>query len=617
MQKNDLFFDFRYWNCEDEVYRISSLSSVTCAEEVGYAAEYARKVIGECNAADPVFEIQLSLHFSEEIEALIGDAYAENEESYAVVSSLRDKTVKLCASSRRGLIYAVSTLCQLIEANAVCDMGLFDYPDRSVRGYKMYTPAPEGIDDFKQMIDTLLYYKYNAVMIEVGGAMEYKRHPKINEEWVSFCDDLFAHPGKAIELEIHTYPWHKDSIHLENGGGRFITQEQMRDIVSYCKERELVVVPEVPTLSHSDYIVRAYRELAERRDDPDPDTYCPSNPKTYEVVFDIIDEIIDVFEPEYMNIGHDEYYSCGKCELCKDRDPVDIFAEDIAKINDRLKSKRVQTIIWCDKLFEHLTYTEWDGVVHPFGAQADPMLDVPSLLGCKYKIPRDVILLHWCYGSTTVEEERELLDLGFKILYGNYQATALKKYDERREISPGGFFSNWGFINEEYMQRNGQWPVLLSNAYVFWSREGGNVDRDFLDRKIADSLYGRTLHRGSKHKIEIVHTTDYYKKHLMFWCGTLIHDEDWHLGDYEVTYEDGAKTYLPVRYGLNIYSDDAFGKKSTEALGASLPFERDGKMYYKTVFDNPYPDRRIVSIDYKKAMEAKVKLVRFDTFTVK
>ena len=48
-------------------------------------------------------------------------------------------------------------------------------------------------------------------------------------------------------------------------------------------------------------------------------------------------------------------------------------------------------------------------------AQADPMLDVPSFLGCKYKIPRDVILLHWCYGGTTVEEERSfwISDLKF------------------------------------------------------------------------------------------------------------------------------------------------------------------------------------------------------------
>ena len=437
--KNNLFFDFRYFDCSKNIYRISSLSSVVHEPEVGYAADYVRKVIAKCYENDNIFAVSLILNFEDEIKAMIGDAYAENDESYAIVSSLTNKSIKLYASTNRGLIYAVSTLCQLIEADAMCDMVLFDYPDRKIRGYKMYTPAPDGIDDFKEMIDTLVYYKYNSVMIEVGGAMEYKRHPKINEEWGKFCDDLFAHPGKAIDLEIHTYPWHKDSIHLENGGGKFITQEQMKDIVAYCKEREFTVVPEVPTLSHSDYIVRAYRELAERQDDNDPDTYCPSNPKTYEVVFDIIDEVIDVFEPEYMNIGHDEYYSCGKCELCKNKNPVDIFVGDIIKINDYLKSKSVKTIIWCDKLFENLTYVEWDGVVHPFGAQADPMLDVPSLVGCKYKIPRDIILLHWNYTDTTVDEEQELLDLGFKMIYGNYIAKSLEDYDRRRLISPGGF----------------------------------------------------------------------------------------------------------------------------------------------------------------------------------
>ena len=544
---NKLFFDYRYFNCGRDHYRISSLSPVVCETEVGFAAQYVRQVIGKCGEADTVFTIRLVLGFDDKRKTLIGEAYTDNKENYAITSSLQERMITLCASTRRGLIYAVSAFWQLVEADAMCDMVLFDYPDREVRGYKMYTPSPDGIDDFKKMIDTLVYYKYNSVMIEVGGAMEYKRHPRINEEWEAFCEDLFAHPGKAVELEIHTYPWHKDSIHLENGGGKFITQEQMKDIVAYCKERELTVVPEVPTLSHSDYIVRAYRELAERQNDNDPDTYCPSNPKTYEVVFDIIDEVIDVFEPEFMNIGHDEYYSCGKCELCSSKEPTDLFVSDIIKINDYLRSKQVRTIIWCDKLFENLTYVEWDGVVHPFGAQADPMLDVPGFIGCKYKVPRDVLLLNWCYNDTAIEEEQELLDLGFEMLYGNYSAAALKDYDRKRAISDGGFFSNWGFINEEYMQRNGQWRELLANAYIFWSQNGGDIDKTKLYEKIASSLYGRTLRRGSRHKIEIVHTTDFVKEHLMFWCGTLIHDEDWHLGDYEITYENGAQTLLPVK----------------------------------------------------------------------
>ena len=31
------------------------------------------------------------------------------------------------------------------------------------------------------MIDLLVYYKYNSIILEIGGAMEYKRHPEINE----------------------------------------------------------------------------------------------------------------------------------------------------------------------------------------------------------------------------------------------------------------------------------------------------------------------------------------------------------------------------------------------------------------------------------------------------
>ena len=158
---------------------------------------------------------------------------------------------------------------------------------------------------------------------------------------------------------------------------------------------------------------------------------------------------------------------------------------------------------------------------------------------------------------------------------------------------------------------------LAMTAFAGWSQNGGDIDKTKLYDKIASSLYGRTLRRGSRHKIEIVHTTDFVKEHLKFWCGTLIHDEDWHLGDYEITYENGTQTLLPVKYGWNIYTDHMPQYKSNEALGASLPFEYEGKIYYKTVFDNPYPARKIEKITYKSRMEAEVELLSFQTITVK
>ena len=47
-----------------------------------------------------------------------------------------------------------------------------------------------------------------------------------------------------------------------------------------------------PLLSHSDYICLAHPELREREEDPYPDTYCPSNPDTYRIVFDILEDCL-------------------------------------------------------------------------------------------------------------------------------------------------------------------------------------------------------------------------------------------------------------------------------------------------------------------------------------
>ena len=104
---------------------------------------------------------------------------------------------------------------------------------------------------------------------------------------------------------------------MENGGGNFLTQEEVRDLADYCRERMLEVIPEVPSLGHCDYLMMGHMDIAERPEDPYADTYCPSNPASYELLFDVLDEVIEVFNPEVINIGHDEYYTIGVCEKCR------------------------------------------------------------------------------------------------------------------------------------------------------------------------------------------------------------------------------------------------------------------------------------------------------------
>ena len=48
----------------------------------------------------------------------------------------------------------------------------------------------------------LLYYRYNTVILEVGGAMEYKRHPEINESWESYCCEMARIPSAPTRCRI-------------------------------------------------------------------------------------------------------------------------------------------------------------------------------------------------------------------------------------------------------------------------------------------------------------------------------------------------------------------------------------------------------------------------------
>ena len=57
------------------------------------------------------------------------------------------------------------------------------------------------------------------------------------------------------------YP--KNSFHYENGGCSFLTREEIAFIVNYCRERGFEIIPEVPSLSHTDYLLYNHPELAE------------------------------------------------------------------------------------------------------------------------------------------------------------------------------------------------------------------------------------------------------------------------------------------------------------------------------------------------------------------
>lgn len=605
----DMFFAFRYAKRCGGAFVLSAQSAVN-AQTNGYAKKYMEKLLAGLPREGKKMNISLSLGYSAALKEEIGGAFAENSESYAI--RIQEDAMELCAETERGLIYAVAETERLLKADALEEMLIFDYPDKAVRGYRIFTPGERETEIFQNMIDLLVSYKYNTVMIEVGGAMEYKRRPEINREWVKWCAEVNKSPDEADRIQHKTFPWTKNSIHTNNGAGGFISQEKMKELIAYCRERELEVIPEVPTLSHSDYIVRPYRDLNERAEDTYPDTYCPSNPKTYEVVFDILDEVIAVFEPNYINIGHDEGYTFAKCEKCRGKDPVELYVGDIVKIHDYLANLGIQTMMWGEKVYGDVYVTDENGKKWPVGGTGSAAQDIPRLADCAGKIPTDVTLLQWYWALVGGDDEKAIADMGYRMIYGNFQGSKLKDYRNRIGIVEGGFVSNWGSAEEVYMQRNGQNYSLLTTAYIFWNGDYCSEDAPEVHEKVKDELYRRYKASLGGAIIELEHTTDAQKPYRPFYDGYYIVPDEWIVGWHEVTYTDGTTAQLPVIYGYNIRGSrqntkagsqlgeaEANVADNIEPIGASYPIARDGKVFYKTAYANPYPEKTVAAIAYR------------------
>ena len=520
---------------------------------------------------------------------------SENEEEYVLEIG---ETSRIYANSDRGFVYGMVTLASL-KGRTFAGI-LRDRPVCSVRGYRVYLPGQENIPVFKAMVDFIAEYKYNTVILEIGGAMEYKRHPEINEKWVEFCSEMYADPHRAAQIEFYTYPWTKNSIHCENGDGGVLTQDECRELAAYCRSRGLEVIPEVPTLSHSDYICLAHPEIAEIAEDAYPDTYCPNHPDTYRYVFDILDEVIEVFRPRQIHIGHDEAYTFGICERCRGIDPVDLYVGDIRKIKEYLDSKNILVSLWAEKLLRAYT-KEGEPIGGTGTVERGDEWPIPPLWECRDKLPEGLLYSHW-YWSFGKEYDRVFHDRGYPMFFGNFDAIDCDDWAERIGWGAlGGWVSNWGSFEEEYMQRNMQYFNLIGAAEAFWNSDFDNSDKKaVLNRTLAEAY--RRKWQNKSHTITIRHRTLENLRHEFFWCGVFIDDKKYRIGSYEVRYADGTVLLLPVKYGTNIGAKAIptypLDPELIQLAGTTLPLGENGDLTYECRYENPRPDVGIESIRY-------------------
>ena len=464
------------------------------------------------------------------------------------------------ASNLRGFVYGGETVIKLLQDGKLPAASISDSPFKPFRGVHLFIPSEAQMDFAKRLIKYLISpMGYNTVILQVSGGMIYERHPKISE--------AFAH---AVEMRAHGWPAFPHSGIAE---GKPITKEMLKQYIAYIRSFGIDVIPEVQSLAHVQYLTIAYPEIAEiaeeesseavdtRVEDTLPSQfykhdYCPSNPRTYEILFDVIDEIIEVFEPkEFVHMGHDEVRSIGICPLCKQKTPARLFAEDVCKIHGYLASKGLKMMMWADMIQPVTKY------------QTPDAIDM---------IPKDIVMLDFIwYFHLDKNIEDNLLEKGFDVLIGNLYSSHFPRYEERirKKGVHGGQISAWVATNESTLQQEGKLYDLLMTAQLLWAESYHRGFRLCYDRmlqhlipQLRDDLRNTVApsRRAGARKVLIAETpgsevkVDGVYDSLIFSHAALrrMTREPWTthsvVANYVIRYADGSEESVPVTYGGNV-----------------------------------------------------------------
>src|ERR1035437_7761691 len=239
-----------------------------------------------------------------------------------------------------------------------------------VRGFCISVPTSANLDEFVKFINTeLAPRQVNTLVVRVEYKYQFKNHPELI--------DSFA-----------------------------LSKEEVKKIVKACKKNNIRLIPLIDLLGHQSGgkkvgpLLRAYPQFDETPQLQMADTamqlvngfnmksYCPLHPDLHKIIFEVIDEICDVFEADAFHAGMDEVFDIGndKCPRCSVRDKAELFAGEVLTIHDHLAGNGRALWIWGDRLIDGKTtgIGRWEASYNNTYRAVD-------------MIPKDVVICDWHY----------------------------------------------------------------------------------------------------------------------------------------------------------------------------------------------------------------------------
>lgn len=236
-------------------------------------------------------------------------------------------SIEIISNDSIGFFYAFQTLLQLLpseiyKSNQRSDIQWMvkavyvkDKPKFNWRGIMLDVSRQfYPVEYLKKYINWLAAYKINVFHLHLtddeGWRIEIKTYPKLTK--------IGAWRGSTELLP----PCHGSG---DGRYGGFYTQDELKDLVQYAKQRNIQILPEIDIPGHSKSVAVAYPEiLCDGKDTTSSaqgvknNVWCASEERNYDMLDKIIAEVAAVFPFEYIHIGGDEvnhkcWETCSRC----------------------------------------------------------------------------------------------------------------------------------------------------------------------------------------------------------------------------------------------------------------------------------------------------------------
>lgn len=228
------------------------------------------------------------------------------------------------------------------------------------------------------------------------------------DEFAGFIDNDLAQTGLNLLVLRIDYQY-KFKSHPELIGDNPYAESDVKKLVEVCKKNNIRLIPQINLFGHQSWhstaskLLQVYPEFDEtpniklpdegKYEWPNPDglyckSYCPLHPDVHTVVFDLVDEICEVFEADAFHAGLDEVFYIGHedCPRCYGHDKAELFAGEVWKIRNHLKKQNRELWIWGDRLI--------DGKTTGIGLWEASFNNTHRAIDM---IPKDVVICDWHY----------------------------------------------------------------------------------------------------------------------------------------------------------------------------------------------------------------------------